>query len=710
MFKRMKLTTKITLGFGLSGAVLLIAVLSTMIMMNSMNNVTNRVVELRSPTAMASIEMLNGMNQSLAALRGWIILGDNKFKEERSFAWNEGIDKSFSNLKALSKNWTNPENINRLKNIESNLGEFKKYQKEIEDIAQTPENQPALKILLTQAAPRASILAEKITDIIDIELEQPATDKRKALLGMMADVRGTTGLALANIRAFLLSGDNKFKEKFTALWKKNARRFADLQNSQNLLTPEQKRHFMAFAQARTEFEPLVPKMFEIRSGKEWNLANNWLGTKAAPIAYKLTTNLQAMMKDQKQLMSNDLILAQKTSKQLKTVEWILLIVGLGLCVLIGIVISNSITRPFKDIFKGLSTFSTLELEQTGEQFRNIIDSMTKGSAQVADASNQVASASQQMAEGANEQASSLEETSASLEEMASMTKQNADNSNQADVVAKAAKDSALKGMEAMERMSGAIEKIKASSDETANIIKTIDEIAFQTNLLALNAAVEAARAGDAGKGFAVVAEEVRNLAQRSAEAAKDTSVLLEESKKNSENGVHVSNEVAEILKEISEGNDKVVKLIAEVAVASNEQARGIDQVNEAVAQMDKVTQANAANAEESASASEELSAQSRELKETMEALIRIVEANDGTGRTNFKPSPVENHVPLNHISMGKKHSSSNIHHLFEHVLTDDPISGGHQFRSSNHNGSKDKAKNVKHEQIIPLDDDDFKDF
>ena len=264
-----------------------------------------------------------------------------------------------------------------------------------------------------------------------------------------------------------------------------------------------------------------------------------------------------------------------------------LVIGVVVAIFLGVFLSLGITRPVNRIIAGL----------------------TEGAEQVASASGQVSAASQSLAEGATEQAAGLEETSSSLEEMSSMTKQNADNAQQANTLAAEARKAAATGAESMGRMNQAILDIQKSSDETAKIIKVIDEIAFQTNLLALNAAVEAARAGEAGKGFAVVAEEVRNLAMRSAEAAKNTARMIEESVKNSKNGVDIANEVSKVLEEIVQSVGKTTDLVSEIAAASKEQAQGIDQVNTAVAQMDKVTQQNAANAEESASASEELSAQ-----------------------------------------------------------------------------------------------------
>jgi len=256
-----------------------------------------------------------------------------------------------------------------------------------------------------------------------------------------------------------------------------------------------------------------------------------------------------------------------------------------------------------------------------EALNSAVDNLEKALAQVSDSTGQVSSASQQiasgsqnLAQGANEQASSLEEVSASLEEMASMTRQNADNALAAKNLANEADGNTRTGLDAMGKMSSAINKIKESSDQTAKIVKTIDEIAMQTNLLALNAAVEAARAGEAGRGFAVVAEEVRNLAQRSAQAAKNTADMIAESVRNAGDGVAIVDSVAVSLDKIAGSIRKVNDLIGEIAAASKEQSQGIKEVNEAVVQMDKVTQQNAANAEESASSSEELSSQAEELQ------------------------------------------------------------------------------------------------
>ncbi|HET6422743.1 MAG TPA: methyl-accepting chemotaxis protein [Planctomycetaceae bacterium] len=322
---------------------------------------------------------------------------------------------------------------------------------------------------------------------------------------------------------------------------------------------------------------------------------------------------------------------------------------------------------------------------------NLCSSMTQVALtgeQVGRASSQCQASSQAIASGATEQASSLEEVAASLEEMTSMTKQCADNAQQAKLLADETRQAAEGGDTAMQQMSEAIVKIKASSDQQAKILKTIDEIAFQTNLLALNAAVEAARAGDAGRGFAVVAEEVRNLAQRSAEAARTTADMIETSVQNSQQGVEIARKVAETLGSIRNSAQKTNDLVAEIAAAAGESAQGIEQVNQAVSQLDKATQQAAESSHQSATVAETLNHQ-------VEELGRVV--------SNFKVSDDATQAPTGH-------PADAILQQVETALEETAVATG-RARKKGKPAAMGAAGRPTGAQLIPFDEkSDFSDF
>ncbi|MBN2331717.1 MAG: hypothetical protein JXO49_00425 [Deltaproteobacteria bacterium] len=250
-----------------------------------------------------------------------------------------------------------------------------------------------------------------------------------------------------------------------------------------------------------------------------------------------------------------------------------------------------------------------------------IKRLMQNSNQISAAAAQISTSSQQVADGAGNQASALEETAASLEEMNATTKQNAANADQGNLMMGQVSGGFGQVNETMTELKDAMGEISAASDQISKIIKTIDEIAFQTNLLALNAAVEAARAGEAGAGFAVVAEEVRNLALRSAVAARDTSVLIEDTVQKTKRGIDLVSRSVDGFATVSEQVDNVNRLTGDISQASREQAHGIEQINYAISEMDKVTQHNAATAEEFAAAAGEMTSYADELKDVVSYLI-----------------------------------------------------------------------------------------
>ncbi len=272
-----------------------------------------------------------------------------------------------------------------------------------------------------------------------------------------------------------------------------------------------------------------------------------------------------------------------------------------------------------------------------------------GADQVSTASSQISAASQSLAQEASEQASSLEEVSSSLHEVAAMAATNASSAKDAQSMIREARLSSVAGVQEMGFLSNSMQKMKASSEQTARIVKTIDEIAFQTNLLALNAAVEAARAGEAGKGFAVVAEEVRNLAIRSAEAAKNTFQLIEDSVANVDDGFKKNNARLERLEEINQKIESVEEGMGKVAAASERQREGIGQVNSAIEQMNQLTQETAASSEESASASHNLLDQAQEMRGVVED-FKLGHSGNAAASTYRGNPPAEEQLPTKYPS------------------------------------------------------------
>ncbi|MBA4176406.1 MAG: methyl-accepting chemotaxis protein [Leptothrix sp. (in: Bacteria)] len=242
-----------------------------------------------------------------------------------------------------------------------------------------------------------------------------------------------------------------------------------------------------------------------------------------------------------------------------------------------------------------------------------VSQVRQGSDQVATASAQIAKGNQDLSSRTEQQASALQQTAATMEELGSTVRSNADNAREASQLAQKASSVAVQGGAVVGEVVETMKGINQSSRRIADIIGTIDGIAFQANILALNAAVEAARAGEQGRGFAVVAGEVRSLAQRSAEAAKEIKALITASVERVDHGSTLVDGAGKTMSEVVRSIQRVTHIVAEISAASTEQSNGVGQVGEAVTQMDQSTQQNAALVEESTAAAESLRKQATQL-------------------------------------------------------------------------------------------------
>ncbi len=338
-FKNLSIAHKLAAGFGAVLFILVMLVAFVEFKLVGQDNLQSRVLELRVPTNIAGHDLVNGINQSLAALRGYMILGKDTFKVQRLEAWQE-IDRNLDVMTEMSKSWTVTENIETLEKLKVVMVEFKEAQQQVENVSHTIDEQPAMKLLLTEAAPRASKIVLAVTGMINEEKKQQATSRRKELLATFADSRGSFAMGLASIRGFLISGEQKWVDDFNKRWAVNTAALKTIQKNSSLLTRKQKGYFNTYLSMRKQFALLPVEMFKIRGSNRWNMANFLLGTEAAPRASKAMKILNGMVENQNSLVANDVATLQKQSTNLKIVSVVAALIAL----IIGCFVAWFITR------------------------------------------------------------------------------------------------------------------------------------------------------------------------------------------------------------------------------------------------------------------------------------------------------------------------------------------------------------------------------
>ncbi|MEP9409943.1 MAG: CHASE3 domain-containing protein [Candidatus Brocadia sp.] len=670
---------KLTLGKRIGGSFVILVLISAiaggliLYWLTALTSTNQTVLSIRTPSMIEAERVMRYYGMAIGGLRGFIASGDEKYLQDFEKA-KSGLQESYKRLEEVAKQWVLQENKNLLKEIGVCLSKFYTSANQVTEKRRSPENDVAAYYFAANMAPLFNSINEKIDKIMEELSKSPGTNAVRDAIYASAQYRaGTARLGMA-IRGFMESADEKYTKDYEAAQKMRTGGLTRLQSLSKDLPAGLQEIVASIAKDEAAFITHPEKIFVIRRGNDYRLDLKHLREELAPLVATVQKHIDQIGTNVSKLLEDD----TQTTLGLQRSMWFIGLIAVGVSVAAG---------AFMTVFLP-AKITTL--------FRNLVTDLTESASQVASASEEISASSQGLSEATTEQAASIEETSSTMEEISSMTKQNADNASEASKLVKLCNDTVKHGSATVTEMNDAMKKISESSGKIADIIKIIEGIAFQTNLLALNAAVEAARAGEHGRGFAVVAEEVRNLAQRSSTAAKDITALITDSVNKADIGMDLVKKTEEVFSGIVEQVKKVTDLVNEIATASEEQTNGIEQISKAIQQLDQVVQQNAANAEETAAASEELSAQAQGLNALVDKIAAEVNMEGDRG---VKPAVV------------KKKETVQLKAKRSMTPSNKKISAGYREDTSPEGNGKELAMSgARSDRLIPMSNDDFKDF
>jgi methyl-accepting chemotaxis protein len=354
---QMNIRARLIAGFGILCVLLAAVVGMTLIEVHGVNDATDRTVNLRVPTALNAADIASGIYATRASLLGWLVTKDDAFKTERAALW-KGIQDHVPDMDRLSQGWTSAQNKERWQQAKPLLDELRSAQDKAEAIAHTADEQPANKMLATEAAPLIKLMLQKVTAIIDEESKIASTDQRKSLLIGFADTRGSLAMLSGAIRTYLLTADPAFKTEYEELWAINKKKIELLKQRRQEMTPDQSIAFDAFVEAHAKFAPLPQKMFDIRASDRWNAAQWLLKNETVPRANQLldifvgTKNAAGsrsggLVSSQHDLLKTEGIKVLDDVNFLVKLLWAFLGAGIGIAAAVVYMTNRSIVPPIK---------------------------------------------------------------------------------------------------------------------------------------------------------------------------------------------------------------------------------------------------------------------------------------------------------------------------------------------------------------------------
>ena len=585
---------------------------------------------------MTASDMVAGVYASLASLRGWLITGNEAFKAERAVLWKD-IQSRGSEMDRLSGHWTVEQNKVDWKQARPLLDELRNAQDKAEAIAHTIDEQPAAKLLATEAAPLAKLMLQKATSIINEEGGIASTDARKSLLIDFADMRGSMAMAIGAIRAYLLTADVSFKTEFEELWALNQKKFDALSKRRSEMTADQQKAFDSLIEARAKFAPLPQKMFEIRASDRWNMAQWFLTNEAAPRANKLL-DIFAGAKDSAGSRSGGMVSRQQDSLKtdgtmvlaetsfLMTLLWVLMGVGIGVAATVVYVTNRSIVPPILEMVAamgqlaggdhGVEIPATDKKDEIGLMARAVLifkENMIKAkelaakeaeaiSARVARAAR-VNDLTQTFDANISSVLRSVASASTELQATASsMTATAEETSNQATAVAAATEEASTN-----------VQTVAAASEELASSVTEIGRQVAQSAAIAQKAVAEADRTNTTVQGLFKDAAGIGDVVKLISEIASQTNLLALnatiEAARAGEAGrgfAVVAAEVKSLAEQTAKATDQISAQISPIQASSSEAVSAIKGIATTITEMNEIASAIAGAVEEQGAATQEI--------------------------------------------------------------------------------------------------------
>jgi methyl-accepting chemotaxis protein len=635
-FLQLNVRGRLILGFSLLCVLLAVVVGTTIIKVRSVNESTDRTVNLRVPTAMNAGELVADVYASLASLRGWLLTGSDAFKAERAMLWKD-IQARGSEMDHLSGQWTTEQNKSDWKQAKPLLDDLRNAQDKAEAIAHTADEQPAAKILATEAAPLAKLMLQKSTSIIEEEGGIASTDARKSLLIDFADLRGSTAMAIGAIRAYLLTADGAFKTEFAELWALNQKKFDALAKRRSEMTGDQQKAFDALVEARTKFAPLPQKMFDIRASDRWNMAQWFLTNEAAPRANKLL-DIFAGTRNESGSRSGGMVARQRDSLKkdgasvlaetsfLTILLWVLMGVGIGVASTVVYLTNRSIVPPILKMVGAMQQLAggdhsvqvpaTDKKDEIGLMARAVLifkENMIKAK-ELADKEAEAISARMARAERVNELtkafdadvSSVLRSVAAASTELqataSSMTATAEETSNQATAVAAATEEASTN-----------VQTVAAASEELASSVTEIGRQVASSAAIAQKAVTEAERTNTTVQGLFNEAASIGDVVKLISDIAGQTNLLALnatiEAARAGEAGrgfAVVAAEVKSLAEQTAKATEQISNQVSSIQTSSSEAVSAIKGITATINEMNEIASAIASAVEEQGSATQEI--------------------------------------------------------------------------------------------------------